>query len=277
MMTYKYQTPILLEQLRSWQMEIASEVPYLEPPTGLYLGIDRSDTGYFCTPVDAVGFARTGSDGEHFAFLSDFGTTMSLAEAPVIRVMPMESQHTRLVARNLFDFFCLHFYDELLLLGEYSSEEEYLESVQEQAARQESTEWFDLDRWRREQAQVTAWAAEQFHFAPIPQAWQYQQELRAERERNVRVATNDTLGVLALNGQTGIISAEIPDHLTDEEDLEELQVYFRTAEKEVKLAFIRNMQHDASSDPLLVEWCAGQLTEMGMPEEAENLRVRLLN
>ncbi|MNE80870.1 hypothetical protein D3C80_1774790 [compost metagenome] len=68
--------------------------------------------------------------------------------------MPMESQHTRLVARNLFDFFCLHFYDELLLLGEceYNSEKEYLESVQEQAAGQESTEWFDLDRWRREQA-----------------------------------------------------------------------------------------------------------------------------
>jgi hypothetical protein len=274
-MSNKYQTPVLLEQLQHWVKEIAAQVPYLEPATGLYLGIDESDTGYFCTSVDAVSFARTGGDGEHFAFLSDFGTAVSLAEAPVISVMPMESQHTRLVARNLFDFFCLHFYDELLLLGEYSSEEEYLECVQKQAAGAESTEWFDLDRWRREQAQVTSWAAERFQFAPIPHAWQYQQELRAERQRTVSITTNDSLGVLPLSGDTGILSAEIPDHLTDEEDLEGLQAYFRTAEKEVKLAFIRNMQHSACSAQSLVEWCAGELAGMGMYEEAENLRVRL--
>ncbi|KRE92137.1 hypothetical protein ASG89_33795 [Paenibacillus sp. Soil766] len=120
-MINEYRPPLLLEQLIKWD---------LENPTGLFLGIDFNEkNGYFCTPVDSFSFARTGMDGIHFVLLTDFGLVKDLNEVPVIGISPMDSERVRIVARNLSNFFSLHFFDELLLLNEYSSEDLYFESI----------------------------------------------------------------------------------------------------------------------------------------------------
>jgi len=152
-MDFKYRTPLLLEQLMKWEQEYAPEVEYLEKPTGLFLGMKINEKeGYYCTPVDSFPFAYTGGDGVHYALLTDFGLNKDLNEAPVIRISPMDLEVVRLVARNITDFFSLHFFDELLMLNEYNSEEAYLNSIREEESKSLNSEWFDYDRWKREKA-----------------------------------------------------------------------------------------------------------------------------
>lgn len=252
-MKIEYRTPTLLLQIMRWEQEFSREVEYLETPTGLFLGINFNEKeGYFCTPVDSFPFARTGGDGIHYALLTDFGLVKDLDDAPVIRVSPMDSDRVRLVARNLYDFFSLHFFDALILLNEYPSEEAYLESVRKEEARDLNSEWFDHDRWKRGKQKVLNEIQDKFNLTPIPNPVQYLQEIRFERSLQTTTLTEDSLGILAL-------PSRIPQ------------------EKEVLLASIRNLQHTASSNRIIVERHANELLHLGMTHEAQSLLARLLH
>lgn len=251
-MKTKYKSPLLLERVIEWQQEIADQVPYLETPTGLHLGIDfHEKEGYFCTPVDSFPFAQTGMDGIHFAVLTDFGNADDLSEAPVIRVSPMDDERVRLVARNLHDFFCLYLFDQLLMINEFSSEAQYLESLHQEEADDRDSDWFDHRRWQREKAIVGEHAQKAFKFAPIDRAFRYIQDIRQERQAAVSIMTDETLGVMPLQ-ESGLSG------------------------QEVKLAAVRNLQAEACSDRVLVERSARDLIQMGMALEAGKLRSRLL-
>ncbi|MFC4099172.1 hypothetical protein [Paenibacillus xanthanilyticus] len=251
-MNNHYRTPVLLEQIITWEREYSHEVGYLENPTGLYLGIDFNTTdGYFCTPVDCFPFADTGADGEHFGLLTDFGFVKDLNEAPVIRISPMHSDHVQLVARNLNDFFSLHFYDELLLMNDYSSEDEYLERVRQEESKDLNSEWFDHDRWKKERAKVLNEVQEKFNLYPIADPVHYLQDIRLERQLQIAIKTEDSLGIVRL-------PTAIPP------------------EKELLLASVRNLQFTACSDRNIVERHAKELVGLGMTKEAESLLVRLL-
>ncbi|CAM3341643.1 hypothetical protein PALU110988_17400 [Paenibacillus lupini] len=246
-----YQIPILLEQLMSWERGFSHEVDYLETPTGLYLGIDTKETGgYFCTPVDSYPFARTGVDGIHYAFLTDFGHVTNLDEAPVIRVSPMDSDRVSLVARNLHDFFALYLFDELVTMNEYSSEEEYLEYVRKEEAKDLNSEWFDHDRWKREKAIVQNSISETFNIFPISNPVQYMQEIRLERSLQVSTLTKDSLGI--------VLSKVIP------------------GESEVLIASVRDFQYSACFDRAIIEPLAKELVQLGFIHEAQSLLARML-
>jgi hypothetical protein len=252
-MNNEYRTPILLQQIMHWEREFSREVEYLETPTGLFLGIDLNEKGgYFCTPVDSFPFARTGVDGIHYALLTDFGFVKDLDEAPVIRVSPMDSDRIRLVARNLHDFFSLHFFDELVLLNEYPSEELYLESVRKEEVRDLNSEWFNHNRWKREKLKVLNKVQEKFNLSSIPNPVQYLQDIQLERNLEVATLTEDSLGIRA-----------IPSKIRQE--------------KEALLASIRNLQHAASTNKVIVERHANELIQFGIIHEAECLLARLLH
>lgn len=251
-MSIEYRMPTLLQQIMSWERDFSGEVEYLDTPTGLFLGIDFHEReGYFCTPVDSLPFAHTGGDGIHYALLTDFGLVKDLDEAPVIRVSPMDSDRVRLIALNLHDFFSLHFFDELVLLNEYSSEEAYLESVRKEEARDLNSEWFDHNRYKREKKKVLNEVQEVFDLAPITNPVQYLQEIRIGRSLQTTILTEDSLGILAT-------SSEI------------------AKEKEALFASIRDLQYTASCDRVIVERHANELLQMGMTHEAESLLARLL-
>lgn len=252
-MNNKYRTPVLLEKIMSWEREFSSEVEYLENPTGLFLGIDFNEkSGYFCTPVDSFIFARTGVDGLHYALLTDFGHVKDLDEAPVIRASPMDSALIRLVARNLHDFFSLHFFDELILLNEYLNEEAYLDSVRNAEARDLNSEWFDYNRWKREKQKVLNEVQRKFNLTPILNPVQYFQEIRFERDLQIIKPTEDSLGIMPL-------SSKVPQDIAE---------FF---------ASIRNLQHTVSSNRNIVDHFANELLKMGMTHEAESLLARLLH
>jgi len=251
-MRYEYRTPLLLDQLINWEREFASEVEYLDSPTDLFLGIDfNGKEEYFCTPIDSFRFARTGMDGMHYVLLTDFGLVKDLNEAPVFRISPMDTECIRLVAQNLSDFFSLQFFDELLLLNEYESEEEYFNSIRKEEESDLNSDWFDHDRYKREKAMVINEVQRKFRLSPIPNAFQYIQDIRFERQLQISIPTEDSLGILPL------IPVISPD-------------------KEAILASIRNLQFSACSDKDLIESHAKELIELGMSREAELLILRLL-
>lgn len=246
-----YRIPILLEQFMSWEREFSHEVEYLETPTGLYLGIDFKETGgYFCTPVDSYPFARTGVDGIHYALLTDFGYVTNLDEAPVIRVSPMDSDRVSLVARNLHDFFALYLFDELVTMNEYSSEEEYLEYVRKEEAKNLNSEWFDHERWKQEKVKVQNSILEKFSLSPLSNPVQYRQEIQLERNLQVTTLTKDFLGV--------VLPKEI------------------SGETEVLIASVRDLQHSACFDRAIIESHAKELNQRGFTHEAQSLLARLL-
>jgi hypothetical protein len=165
-------------------------------------------------------------------------------------VFPMDSDRVRLIARNLHDFLSLHLFDELAVLNEYSSEEAYRESVRNNDAQDLNSEWFDHDRWKREKQKVLNEVKDRFNLTPIPNPVQYMHEIRLERNLHIATVTEDSLGIIAPSSEA--------------------------LERVAFLASIRNLQHNCSTNRVIIERHANELIKMGMTHEAESLLVRLL-
>lgn len=58
-----FRMPSLLQEVIRWEQECAAHVPYLERPSGLFLGIEGDGNGYYlCSPIDSIRFADTGEE-----------------------------------------------------------------------------------------------------------------------------------------------------------------------------------------------------------------------
>lgn len=250
-MNSNYKAPKLLQQLVEWEGYFANEVAYLEKPSGLFLGLDYSQDGYFCTPVDSIPFASTGGDGIHFALLTDFGVVKDLEEALVVRVSPMDNERVRIVAKNINDFFSLHFYNESLAWNEFQNEDQYLSHLQEEQNRDSNSEWFDHDRWKFEKGRVLNEVKNRFNILPIGQPFTYINNLRIERSFQVTVNTLDSVGIKQF---MPAVSNEIID----------------------MLALVRHLQHTCSGDKTLIHRIANDLRLLGYNHEAYSLVSRLL-
>lgn len=241
-----YHSPVILEEFIKWEKAFAKTVPYLDTPSGLYLGFSDIPEGYACTPLDSYTFAHTGGDGEHFALLTDFGLHKDLEHAPVIRVFPMNldaTQNVRIVARNIRDFLWLLLYHEPLLINDYDSEEEYLAFKRKEELEDHSTDYFNHKLWLEQRELVKQAAQQTFQFPEIPNPYQYIKELRKERDHQVVLKTKDTLGIIPLSSHSAVQphpwakEKELPYELLDE-----LELFFDSAPLETKLAFIRDYQ-----------------------------------
>ncbi len=65
--------------------------------------------GYFCTPKNALTFARTGGNGVHFGLVKGIETPNHLE--PVVMTVPMAENHNVIIAENLAEFFSLGYYN----------------------------------------------------------------------------------------------------------------------------------------------------------------------
>ncbi|MDQ8735845.1 hypothetical protein [Paenibacillus sp. LHD-38] len=63
---------------------------------------EEDDYGY--TPKNAIVFLRTGSDGDHFAFLTKGDSVRTLEESPIVFIQPMDlgdrNNHSRFAKKN---------------------------------------------------------------------------------------------------------------------------------------------------------------------------------
>lgn len=266
--------PSFLIEMIEWEKHIRSRVPYLENPTGLFLGITGEGNGFYsCSPIDSINFARTGMDGIHYSLLTDFGGVTNLEEAPIICVSPMDFGNcVRLVARNLRDFFALELGGhDFLLLNEFSSRQHYMEASAKQQEN-EYSEYFDHQRWMQERNLVWEMAQEQFQLPIIQDAYGYIEQLRAERELQSVIQTEDRLGIIPLD----------PDHSCytphpwqgtsiPYDELQQLKEFLHSASLETKLAFIRDYQAQAIADTPSQQLICEELERMGMPLAAKRL------
>jgi hypothetical protein len=76
---------------------------YFEP-AGLILQIPQR-SAYWCTPLNALTFARTGGDGTHYSLVTAPGT--DLAHRPVVMTVPMSDDPNVIVGEDLRDFLAL--------------------------------------------------------------------------------------------------------------------------------------------------------------------------
>ncbi|GIO86648.1 hypothetical protein J25TS5_35800 [Paenibacillus faecis] len=277
-MNDSYSIPDLLRRIIEWERRMVPEVPYLEKPTGLFLGFSENENGgYACSPADSILFANTGMDGVHYSLLTDFGKAADLGQAPVIRVAPMDFGNcVNLVAGNLSDFFSLLFYGhEGLLFNEFRTEQEYARyRVGEEE--DQTTACFDHRKWREQKKRVSEAAIDQFQFVPIEHPFRYIQTLRAERTKSIVLPTKDGLGILPRSeegmGKTYPThpwsGMEIPWNAPDE-----IEDFIARADVVPFLAFVRDFQAEFNTDTEALRMICRRLETIGLHQDA----VRLLH
>lgn len=288
-MSTRYTIPRLLEELMSWEKEIAAEVPYLETPTGYFLQFNEHDNGcYRCSPLDSIMFAGTGMDGIHFSLLTNFGTMNDLQEAPVICVSPMDfGNFVRVVANNIYDFFHLSLmgYGNLLM-NDYSSKEEYLKHLQE-LEQWEGDGHFDHSKWQEQNMRVRSLAIRKFGFQSINDPYELMMSARRKHAECILLPTADGLGVptalfadanaITVGDATSTMSVnELTTHPWANEEIPMREAdlvleYVSTAPLPALLAFIRDCQQQYIDDPRLIRLLHDKLEQHGFELEAMRL------
>ncbi len=239
--------PALLEEVIQWEHKIASGVSYLETPTGYFLQFNVLDNGgYSCSPLDSIMFARTGMDGIHFSFLTDFGAITDLSLAPIICVSPMDfGQCVRMVAANISDFFALHFSGhDGFLLNYFDTKEQYVKYLKKQE-NAEYSEFFNYHEWKSQKEKVSELAFKEFQFQPIEDAFEYVQSIRAQRNKDIVLHTLDSLGVAPVGSRKEKENYQPHSWCIDrieQATAEEIEVFVNDVELETLFAFIRDCQ-----------------------------------
>lgn len=131
-----YQIPETLQRL--FQLDKQLVIKYDKNFDDFFgASLSFEEEGYDCTPDDAIVFLWTGSDGDHFVFLTDGDTVDSLEEAPIFFIQPMDSDDPfKPVAKNIKEFLALYVQLKELYLFEwlpsYRTEEEFLQNYKDE-------------------------------------------------------------------------------------------------------------------------------------------------
>jgi hypothetical protein len=228
----KYPVPETLKKLIDLQKDLEQKglLPYGDL-LGLYFSLAEVDDRYLNTPIDLIAFARPGSDGIHFGFLTDFGLVEDLEEAYIVRVSPMDfDDPVKIVARNLRDF--------LKLLCSYPASLEVLEinSTEEDFKRAENIAAEDPVS-----PEVRDIFKNAFDLEPIGDLFLFFKRLKEARAKATVLKTGDGIGIVnKISGAESHSTLEI----SRERDLELQQVeeFFRTSTPEAKLRLLRDAQ-----------------------------------
>ncbi|MBS8265783.1 hypothetical protein DYI25_15255 [Mesobacillus boroniphilus] len=259
----KYAVPETLIKLIDLQKELEQRdlLPYGDL-FGLYFSLDEVDQRYLNTPIDLITFARPGSDGIHFGFLTDFGLVEDLEESYIVRVSPMDfDDPVKIVARNLSDFF--------KLIYSYPASVEVLDM--------NSTE----DDFKRAEANASDDPVSQevrnifknaFNLEHIEDLLVYYKSLKEDRSEATALETGDGIGIAsAISGSS---SHPIMEVSRDQNlELNQVEEFFKAAPPEAKLKFLR----DAQSFGLifdnidLKQYLQNQLELMNLNDEAARI------
>ncbi|MFB7138383.1 hypothetical protein ACFCYN_01815 [Gottfriedia sp. NPDC056225] len=268
----KYEIPKTLANAINLQSELKSEgVTQFGELGGLFFSYEKIDTRYLNTPLDVIQFASTGSDGVHFGFLTDFGQVNDLENAYIVRVSPMDSDDpVQIVARNLRDFLRLLCYAPgAVEIVDVTTDEDTFHSVPEIAATQ-TIEGYD--------AEVRKALQQRFSLEPINSIEGYLNEVKNERESEILLPTEDSLGIT--NKSATIMEEPKNQKLFKFDDnalsldTDEVVHFFETSSVEAKLVFLREAQSKALlyDDEELKLYLSKQLHLMNLEDEAVRIK-----
>ncbi|MBT2730689.1 hypothetical protein J7E63_28150 [Bacillus sp. ISL-75] len=261
----KYSIPAILDKIIGLQLQL-QKAGLLESGDvlGYYFSYEGVDSRYLNTPLDVIAFARPGSDGIHFGFLTDFGQRKDLENTYIVRVSPMDfDDPVKIVARNIHDFLrILCFSPSVLDMVDFTTSER------------------NLEKWVKEcsqlsinQNKVRNMFCHTFQLTPIDSLYEYIQKVKQERDTEIVLSTEDGIGVASTNKNA--INKQDLFQLDREQILEvkEVERFFRDSSYESKLAFLR----DAQSKGLIFDnaevklYLKDQLRLIDLWDEAERI------
>jgi hypothetical protein len=261
----KYSIPKKLDQIIELQDQL-EKVGLLDfgAVLGNYFSYDELDSRYLNTPLDVISFARPGSDGIHFGFLTNFGQVSDLEEAYIVCVSPMDfDDPVKIVARNLTDFMrILCFWPDALEVVDITTPEK------------------ELKNWLKEcpplstnQKKVSDVLCEAFQLKPIEFLFDYLQKVKQERNNEITLPTEEGIGMVSSNKNLSKAQDmfQFDPELTL--DVEEIERFFRNSSYEAKLVFLR----DAISKGLIFDnkkvklYLKEQLCLLDLIDEAERV------
>ncbi|AXI00646.1 hypothetical protein DV702_13500 [Sporosarcina sp. PTS2304] len=258
----KYQAPALLLQIIELQEALTNEelLPYGDL-LGYFFSLEGLDSRYLNTPLDVISFARTGVDGIHFGFLTDFGQVASLETAYIVRVSPMDySQPVTLAAKNLRDFLKIIFF--------YPEAMDMLDSMQ---VSEVSLATHAIDSNER---RVIERIEKLIPSNPPLSFIAYYKDMMNTRRNEVVLSTEDTIGIVSpqavhTSSDTSPFTLPAIEHM----DIVAVQQFFRTASYEEKLAFIRDGQSKGLffENESLQSYVKKQLVLLGLDDEAKRI------
>ena len=195
---------------------------------------------YHITPPDLIPFANTGGAGIHFGFLTDFGQVQDLRDAPIVCVSPTNDPPIRYMARNITEFL------NLVASVPHAEMLEAFWSYDDETQIQKHIEEFQKDTptdWKRNrQAVLTHF--QQIFVTQSKQIIPYLREVQEERRKNIALSTLDSLGVVGVNHVETTKSFTFDNQtLLDEQELQRMKDFLKTANRLEKLAFIRDANY----------------------------------
>ncbi|MCR2806009.1 copper amine oxidase N-terminal domain-containing protein [Paenibacillus soyae] len=235
----KYENSPTLDALVELSEELTREGYDIWDGIGFYPTYDLS--GYFNTPLDVITFGWTGGDGEHYGFLTDFGMAASLEEAPIVMVSPMSfDQPAIVVADNIREFLRIGMVDTSLFYMNYKDEQDYLEQLEEWENESDYTLTDEeREQWEEQKRIVRERVEAKLKLPAIRDPYTYSEKVRAKREKQIIVPTEDLLGVLEVDSQAaGLNHSTIV--LDEDISLIELKAFLKNATYASKLALFRD-------------------------------------
>lgn len=260
----EYKKPELLLKLEDYQSKEEIFWEYL----GFYIAYDAHNSA---TPLDAIPFAKTGGDGIHFAFLTDFGRNNDLTNSPIICVSPTNDPPVRLIARNLTDFLKLvatvgeaEFLDE-----DYSSDKE----IQTRLANWDRVDTVDYmgnpvpkeeikyqqkrsAENKANRVEIRQTLKEKFNIDTVSSVVEYISNFRGDRRNSLNIQTIDSLGILVEN----VDPIKSFDYSRNSAPI--IRAYLESANKSERLKLYRestyhyiiSQDYDNEIRKLLIEW-----------------------
>ena len=134
---------------------------------GLKLATRLTTGGYWCSPTNALTFASTGGDGNHYSLLVRNGVIDN--ESPVVLTWPSEGEHV-IVGESLYDFLCFGLHGGYFEILSYDESEVPSEDVEDL--------WF-FSHVEEPQRKVLTYLAKELDLKPSP--WK-------EREKTVSIS-----------------------------------------------------------------------------------------
>ncbi|MDZ5471556.1 hypothetical protein SM124_07325 [Bacillus sp. 31A1R] len=264
-----YPLPDTLKKLFYLEEELQQEGFSLDSELSLILMEEYE--AYNVTPYDVIPFARTGVDGIHFGFLTDFGRVKDLEEANIVCVSPMNfGNFVKIVARNLKEFIDVVFTLKGAIAIEnflsFSTKDEY-ESLVEQI-KQELSENEDFNK---RNTYVLEHIKVMYECKKIDDLYLYQKELEYERLSKILIPTKDQLGIIYENSSKNYRNMDLNENMNIE--LDEVGAFFKEAPVEAKLALIRDIQflYLIQDQYELANLIKEELLKLGFTDEANRL------
>lgn len=256
----KYEVPPMIHRLYELQAELGRA---MDLDMGLIM--QERDCRYSCTPVDFIPFARSGGDGIHYCFVTDFGTVQDLEHANIAVVSPMDFDDAIwLVAKNMNDFLRIICTDRTVLYNNPNTSRKIFEKTEEQVA----------EALADKQSPSIQRLKQFFGLNEIADMAEYIRSVQDDREQAICIQTLDTIGIVPLSGQKMSTAAQpLSIDWNDERGMDAL---LKDASPETKLAFIRDAQHqnyivNEMNERRIQKSCKKLLLELKLIHELRNL------